>query len=288
LHAQKKKKGNQQKGSSADDEEEEYAFGESKPRGVALTGILRKAVKTNPELAEEDNFEDGDADEDVEVDEDVGEDGDDDEEEDEDVGTVDSIDEIDAEEEEQDVDDEGTAVAAIANEQWKVDVTKIITDCIATRPDVKVHRISWAGSRIEVIVVEQRERSAGEEEDLIGPGVEILKDTHRDLYNRLEARDADLNVVSRYEICVASPGIGQFLRTERDFLSFRGFPIAVRVKQEYKKKMLFEGTLVERDENNVLVSLKGRIVKIPRELIETVSLPKSKFESTDTEMRKLR
>lgn len=200
------------------------------------------------------------------------------EEGDEEVDVVDNIDDIDADAEEE----EATAIKD--DGKWKTEVTAIISESVAAANNLVLHKIAWLGNRIEVIVVDKQESP----DDLVGPGVDVLKDTHRDLYNRLEARDADLNVVARYEICVASPGIGEFLRSERDFVTFRGFPIAVKMKEEYKKKVIFEGTLVERDEEHVLLSLKGRIVKLPRELIDIVSLPKSKFESTDSEMRKLR
>ena len=255
LQAQKKKKGNQRI-SGDDDDDDEVA--EEKE-------VMMSAAASLTFESEDDEEAGGDEDEDV----------------DEEVDVVDSIDDIDAETEE--VGEE--ASGGKDDGKWKTEVTTIITKTVAAASNLALHKIAWLGNRIEVIVVEKQEASP---DDLVGPGVDVLKDVHRDLYNRLEARDSDLNVVARYEICVASPGIGQFLRSDRDFVTFRGFPIAVQMKEEYKKKVSFEGTLVERDEVHVLLSLKGRIVKLPRNLIDIVSLPKSKFESTDSEMRKLR
>ena len=76
--------------------------------------------------------------------------------------------------------------------------------------------------------------------------------------------------------------------SDRDYISFRGFPVVVLTTEEFKKTRELRGTLVDRDENHVRISIKGRIVKIPRSICKTVALPSSKFESTDYEMRKLR
>ena len=64
--------------------------------------------------------------------------------------------------------------------------------------------------------------------------------------------------------------------------------IAVTTTEDFKKKTLFEGSLIERSDEHVVVSLKGRIVKVPRKVIASVRLPKAKYESGDSEMRKLR
>ena len=219
---------------------------------------------------------------------------------DDDDGVVSSIDDI-IEDESESVDTgSASGVATAKREQWQKEVSEIITQSIDAQ-GLNINKLTFLPARIEIIAVgrpalapsdgdveDEGGGEADEDEDYIIPSVEALSSAHRDLYARFELREADLDVVARYEIVVASPGIGQFLRTRRDFESFRGFPVVVNVKEEYKKKKTFEGTLVERDTEDVSISLKGRIVKIPRTLIETVSLPKAKFEVTDTEMKKLR
>jgi ribosome maturation factor RimP len=111
---------------------------------------------------------------------------------------------------------------------------------------------------------------------------------HQKLYEEFEKREADLAVVTRNEIIVASPGIGDVLRSNRDFVTFKGFTVSVTTTEIYRKKTTFEGTLVERNDETVAISQKGRMIRIPREIIAEVRLPRSKYESTDTEMRKLR
>ena len=58
-------------------------------------------------------------------------------------------------------------------------------------------------------------------------------------------------------------------------------------KEEFKKKLEFTGTLVSRDNDMVSVSQKGRVTKIPRDIVAEVKLPKAKYESFDEEIKKL-
>lgn len=181
-----------------------------------------------------------------------------------------------------DDDEESVVPRLIPGEQWKESVQSIIKEVIR-KQGLYVQKIVWGGSRIEVVIAAS--------DDLVsptGPSSSALQLCHRSMYDEFELREEELGVVTRFEIVVASPGIGETLRTDQDFKSFKGFMVAVTTLEIYKKKNSFEGTLVERNSDDVCISLKGRIVKIPRELVDQVRLPKPKYEPTDTEMRKLR
>ena len=52
-------------------------------------------------------------------------------------------------------------------------------------------------------------------------------------------------------------------------------------------KSLYEGTLVGRTDEHVILSLKGRKINIPRDKVVEVRLPKAKTELTDYEIQKL-
>ena len=167
-------------------------------------------------------------------------------------------------------------------DDWRDKVGKIIHEVIR-KQDLYVQKIYWLGGRVEVVI-----SASSDPLNPIGPSVSALQVCHRSMYEEFELREEELAVVTKFEIVVASPGIGEVLRSDQDFISFKGFTVAVTTTEIYKKKTLFEGTLVERSEDSVCISLKGRIAKIPRELVSEVRLPKPKYESTDTEMRKLR
>jgi hypothetical protein len=48
-----------------------------------------------------------------------------------------------------------------------------------------------------------------------------------------------------------------------------------------------EGTLIGRTDTEVIISVKGRRLSIPRSCVTEVRLPKSKVESSDKEILKL-
>lgn len=75
-----------------------------------------------------------------------------------------------------------------------------------------------------------------------------------------------------YVLEISSPGISKFLSSDREFQTFKGFPIAVQTTETYKGKTEWTGKLISRDETAVYLNQKGRKVSIPRELIAKVEL----------------
>lgn len=68
----------------------------------------------------------------------------------------------------------------------------------------------------------------------------------------------------------------------------QGFPVSVTMSEPHKKQMQFDGTLHSRDSEYVTLTLKGRLVRLPRSQVLRVALPPSRFEATDEQIRKLR
>lgn len=75
-----------------------------------------------------------------------------------------------------------------------------------------------------------------------------------------------------YVLEVSSPGIGEELRDDRDFSSFRGFPVAVERVEGSGGERSLEGLLLGRDETTVLLNRRGRTVRIPRADVRRVKL----------------
>ena len=78
-----------------------------------------------------------------------------------------------------------------------------------------------------------------------------------------------------YVLEISSPGTERQLQSDREFIAFRGFMVNVSTIATYEGKQVWTGHLVSRNETQVSISIKGRIVNIPRELIEKVELFKS-------------
>jgi len=79
-----------------------------------------------------------------------------------------------------------------------------------------------------------------------------------------------------FDLIVSTPGASDTLTTDNEFEVFKGFDVVVRTREPVKGKTIFEGSLHSRDEEWVRINKMGRIVKLPREAVDTVVLPKAK------------
>lgn len=75
-----------------------------------------------------------------------------------------------------------------------------------------------------------------------------------------------------YVLEISSPGLSTLLTCDRDFVSFRGFPVLIQTHQPYRGHHQWIGNLTGRDEKFVQLNQKGRPIKIPREEILQVQL----------------
>lgn len=87
-----------------------------------------------------------------------------------------------------------------------------------------------------------------------------------------EALDGSDLLEAPYVLEVSSPGIGEELCSDRDFVSFRGFPVEVRRLDAEGKEVAREGLLLGRDGQDVQLNVRGRIVRIPRAAVVRVRL----------------
>jgi ribosome maturation factor RimP len=75
-----------------------------------------------------------------------------------------------------------------------------------------------------------------------------------------------------YVLEVSSPGISRQLLTDREFISFKGFPVVISTSQIHDGQQEWTGQLMRRDETTVYLNQKGRVVEIPRVLVTRVQL----------------
>lgn len=86
------------------------------------------------------------------------------------------------------------------------------------------------------------------------------------------ALDASNVIPDAYILEVSSPGISRSLTTDREFISFKGFPVMVTATAPHAGHTSWEGQLIRRDDESVYLSQKGRSISIPRHLIDKVQL----------------
>jgi ribosome maturation factor RimP len=90
-----------------------------------------------------------------------------------------------------------------------------------------------------------------------------------------EALEASGLLEQSYVLEVSSPGIGEELRSDRDFGSFRSFPVEVIQREPSGAEVSRQGLLLGRDDEAVLLNLRGRSVRIPRDQVVRVRLVQS-------------
>jgi ribosome maturation factor RimP len=87
-----------------------------------------------------------------------------------------------------------------------------------------------------------------------------------------EAVESSSLLAEAYVLEISSPGIGEQLTTDRDFQTFRGFPVEVIHRDKDESEHRLEGLLLERDEETLQINIRGRIKAISRERVLNVRL----------------
>ena len=74
-----------------------------------------------------------------------------------------------------------------------------------------------------------------------------------------------------YVLEISSQGVSDELTSERDFKTFKGFPVNVELNQNSKIKFL-NGLLYEKSKDYLAINIKGKIKKIPFAEVLKISL----------------
>ena len=88
-----------------------------------------------------------------------------------------------------------------------------------------------------------------------------------------DALEAAALIEEAYVLEISSPGIAETLSDDRDFRSFRGFPVCVRYRDaKTGAEAEREGLLLERTDDSVQINVRGRTVRFPRADVISVRL----------------
>jgi len=88
-----------------------------------------------------------------------------------------------------------------------------------------------------------------------------------------DALEAASLIEEAYVLEISSPGIAETLSDDRDFRSFRGFPVCVRYRDaKTGAEAEREGLLLERTDDSVQINVRGRTVRFPRADVISVRL----------------
>ena len=75
-----------------------------------------------------------------------------------------------------------------------------------------------------------------------------------------------------YVLEISSQGVSDELTSERDFKTFKGFPVNVELNQKNSKLKFLNGLLYEKSNDYLAINIKGRIKKIPFDEVLKISL----------------
>lgn len=100
---------------------------------------------------------------------------------------------------------------------------------------------------------------------------DITLDDCETMSRALEAALDESNVIpDSYVLEVSSPGIARILSTDREFISFKGFPVSIITHEPFRGELSLTGQLIKRDDDAVHLNCKGRSIAIPRHIINRV------------------
>jgi ribosome maturation factor RimP len=129
------------------------------------------------------------------------------------------------------------------------------------------------GLEIVGIVFHTNQRPPVLRVDIRNPQQDTGLDDCERMSRALEASlDATEMIPDAYVLEVSSPGISRQLNTDREFISFKGFPVVISTSEPYEGKQEWIGNLMRRDETKIYLNQKGRVVQIPRSLVTRVQL----------------
>ena len=75
-----------------------------------------------------------------------------------------------------------------------------------------------------------------------------------------------------YVLEISSQGVSDELTSERDFKTFKGFPVNVELNQKDSKTKFLNGLLFEKSKDYLAINIKGKIKKIPFDEVLKISL----------------
>ena len=76
----------------------------------------------------------------------------------------------------------------------------------------------------------------------------------------------------RYVLEISSQGVSDELTSNRDFKTFKGFPVKVELNHKISNTKILKGLLYEKSKDYLAINIKGKIKKIPFIEVFKVSL----------------
>eukprot|EP00953_Heterococcus_sp_UTEX-ZZ885_P009292 5491-Heterococcus_DN1.PRE.4 len=158
---------------------------------------------------------------------------------------------------------------------WRRSAEAIIREQVAIN-GLHCYDIMWSFHKLEVTVTRGDVPEDSDEAGYVDS--EELMSTIRAVNDALEDVEDELRVLGRHELIIATPGAKNILTTDREFQAFTGFDVEVMTGSTFNIQRLVTGKLLERTFDELIITQKGRKVRIPLALVDEVRLPEAKVE----------
>jgi ribosome maturation factor RimP len=154
-------------------------------------------------------------------------------------------------------DDEDEEVSLFATEENRQDVVLMTTEELEERLEQEEQPVDMDALKIDTAA---------------------LSTIAKAILDALNEVEDDLQILSRHEVILTSPGASDVLETQRQFDAFRGFDVIVETHDPFQSNRILRGKLLERNSMDLIINKKGRMVTIPLNFVKCVRLPPAKRE----------
>ena len=96
--------------------------------------------------------------------------------------------------------------------------------------------------------------------------------------------EPELQILSRHELVLSSPGPPHVLDTQKQFDAHRGQSVIVETQDPWQSNRVLKGKLLDRNSMDVLINKEGRMVTIPNVFVKCVRVRPSLAELAQKEL----
>ncbi len=162
---------------------------------------------------------------------------------------------------------------------WRLEAEEIIRNAVEAS-GLNCSDILWTFHKVEVTV--RRSDLPYDDEESGYVDSHQLSTCMRIVNDALVEKEEKLQVLVRHELIVATPGSSEILTTDKEFKAFKGFDVIVVAGGPPSPNFReLRGKLVERTYDELIISQKGKVIRIPLVLVQEVRLPSAEIEGGD-------
>lgn len=154
----------------------------------------------------------------------------------------------------------------MAKEDISARVTELLEEYTASR-ELEIYRVTYRKEGPGWVLRVYLDKPMGAENEYVS--IEECEEATRYLIDKLD----ELDFIERsYNLEVSSPGLDRELIKDSDFVRFAGRQVEVKTYGQIEGSKNFEGTLVGKEGDTVIVDIGSKRLEIPSDKISKINL----------------